>query len=441
MNKLFLILAVFVNFSIHAQITPVTVISGLATPVAFAIAPDGRFFVSLKGFDPGYPSLVQVYSPVGVYQSDLWNFTDSTETEGEKGVLGIALDPAFAVNHYVYVFYNHKAPAKIRVVRFTEVAGIGTNPTVILELGDAFSADYHTGGNIHIRPSDPTHIYISIGDKGVTADAQDITKWNGKILRIGTDGSIPTDNPFYDDGNPATLGDDRIWARGLRNTFDFCFSSVNDSLYSTENGVSSYDELNQIRKGGNYGWPFCEGVTGSCSGYAPPLEVFGAAVPALTGVIFYSSTVMPELTNHVLVADYNGGNIHNVVLGNAPFYDQFISRTTLAGGGFANITDIEQGPDGCVYVSEINAGKISKFCTVVGVNEINTRNEFSVYPNPANDKISVQGKNVKQLTLLDQQGKLLLSQMSNEMCLTGLENGIYLLRVNETFHTKIIVQR
>jgi glucose/arabinose dehydrogenase len=144
--------------------------------------------------------------------------------------LGVELDPDFANNNYVYVFYNHTnfGADRIRVFRFTETNGIGSNPTLIFEVSDNFSAGNHTGGNIHFRPSDPNHLYISIGDRAVTANAQDLTKWAGKMLRVHKSGSIPTDNPFYDDGNPATGNDDRIWSYGLRNTFDFTFSTIND---------------------------------------------------------------------------------------------------------------------------------------------------------------------------------------------------------------------
>jgi glucose/arabinose dehydrogenase len=297
---------------------------------------------------------------------------------------------------------------------------------------------YHTGGNIHFRPSDPTHIYVTIGDKGVGSDAQDLTKWNGKILRIGSDGSIPADNPFYDDGNPAAGADDRVWAFGLRNSFDFCFSTVNDSLYASENGVSTYDEVNLIKQGGNYGWPYCEGIAGSCAGYEVPFETFGVAVPALTGVIFYTSNVMPALTNHLLVVDYNHGNIHNLVLGNAPAYNTFVSRSTLTGGFFQNLTDIEQGPDGCVYVSEINAGKISKFCTIVGVNEVEKENAFTVYPNPVINEIQVAGEGVIITALLDSHGKLLETQNGNKLNMAKYAPGIYFLRVNQTHYVKII---
>ncbi len=431
-----------INFS-KAQVVASTFITGLDIPVSMAIAPDGRFFITCKGYDTLFPAIVKVYDATGTLVNDLWDFSDSTETLGEKGVLGITLDPNFATNHFVYVLYNHKSPAKIRIIRFTEVGSVGTSPFTVLELPDTYVANYHTGGNIHFRPSDTSNIYVSIGDKGVSANGQDSSVWAAKILRVSKDGSIPVTNPFYDDGNVLTGNDDRIWALGLRNSFDFCFNGLNDSLYATEDGVSTYDEVNLIKKGANYGWPNCEGIApylGSCAGFEIPLETFGVVVPALTGICFYTSPVMPTLTNHLLVADYNVANIYDLVLGNAPFYDTLLSRTVLSNGDFTNISDIEQGIDGCVYVCEINAGKISKFCSVVGIEEEVSSIGFRVFPNPVSDKITVQGKNVKQLMLFSEEGKILLQVFGNQMSISNFENGIYILRVNESYYTKIIKQ-
>src|SRR5690606_11212946 len=157
------------------------------------------------------------------------------------GVLGVALDPDFANNNFVYVYYNHDNPDKVRVMRFTMSGGAGINPLIILDLDDAFAANNHVGGNIHFRPSEPDKIYIALGERAVTANAQLLSNPWGKILRINSDGSIPTDNPFYDDGDPTNGNDDRIWSFGHRNPFDFTFAS-NDSLYSSENGQNEQDE-------------------------------------------------------------------------------------------------------------------------------------------------------------------------------------------------------
>jgi glucose/arabinose dehydrogenase len=445
MQKIILSLLLLSATLTKAQFTSTNIINPVPYPVAFEIAPDGRFFVSCKGgagFGAPANAQVRVYSSTGVFQANLWDFTDSVETYFERGVLGVACDPNFMVNHYVYVFYNHDTPAMIRVMRFKETAGVGSDPTVIFEVNDPYSAGNHSGGNIHFMPSDTTHLYISIGDRAVTATAQDLTKWAGKMLRINKDGSIPTDNPYYDDGNPATGNDDRIWSYGHRNMWDFCFNPGNDTLYGSENGLNTEDEINLITRGDNYGWPFCEGTVGSCTGYRAPLEVWGPPVPAVTGIMFYTSTVFSAYTNHLIVTDYNDGNVWDVVLGNAPAYDTWVSTTLISALAMTDVTDIQQGPEGCWYTNNTaygTSGKIVRICpTGMGTFDYEIENAYKVYPNPANDVITVEGKDIKQIQLFDMGGKIVLSANTNTMDISNLPQGVYQLRVNNVSAEKVV---
>ncbi len=448
MKRLILGLLLISTTSIKAQFTSTNIITPVPFPVAFEIAPDGRFFVSCKGgAGAGAPAnaQVRVYSSTGTFITNMWDFTDSVETYFERGVLGVTCDPNFMTNHYVYVFYNHDSPAMIRVVRFTEVLGVGTNPTIIFQVNDSYTAGNHSGGNIHFMPSDTNHLFISIGDRAVTATAQDLTKWAGKMLRINKDGSIPTDNPFYDDGNPATLNDDRIWSYGLRNTWDFCFNPLNDTLYASENGLNTEDEVNLITRGDNYGWPFCEGTVpylGSCTGYRAPLDVWGPPVPSVTGIMFYTSTVFPAYTNHLIVTDYNDGNVWDIVLGNAPAYDTYVSTTLITALTMTDVTDIQQGPEGCWYTNNTaysTNGKIVRICpTGMGTFDYEMENAYKVFPNPANDIITVEGKDIMQMQLFDMEGKLVLTANINTMDISSLPQGVYQLRVNNTSVEKVI---
>lgn len=442
---LFLVALLFLSKA-HAQFTTTNMVTSLPYPVVFEIAPDGRYFVSCKGgAGASAPSnaQVRVYNAGGTMQAVLWDFTDSVETYFERGVLGLALDPDFATNHYVYVFYNHKTPAKIRVVRFTETAGVGSNPTVIFEVNDPYAAGNHTGGNIHFRPSDPDHLYISIGDRAsVPATAQQLDKWSGKILRIHKDGSIPTDNPFYDDGNPATGNDDRIWSWGHRNAWDFTFSTLNDSLYASENGANTYDEVNMVVKGSNYGWPNCEGISGSCTGFAAPINVWGAPLPAVTGIIHYTSSVFPAYTNHLLVTDYINGDIWDITLGNAPVYDQFVSRVKITGISFASLIDIVQGPEGCLYVLDggyTPNGKITRICPVgMGLDEKQQETSFSIVPNPAASTISINGIPVESVLITDLSGRVVVATNSATIDISGLPAGVYQVLVNGSMAQKLV---
>ncbi len=326
--------------------TPVT---GLAYPVAFSFLPNGNVIMTHK------PGEVKIYTLSNTVVSTFWMFNDSCLNNFERGTLGICLDPAYSSNHYVYIFYIHAVPPSptsqqfIRVVRLTESGNAGTNPFIVFNYGIGTPAGNHMGGNM--RFGTDGKLYISIGENAVTSNSQLLTNPKGKIIRLNSNGTIPTDNPFYDDGNPSTGNDDRIWCYGLRNSFDLAFSPVNDSLYASENGSSSYDEVNFIRKGKNYGWPICQGY---CSPYNPayqqPMAVWSSPLPALTGIMVYSGSVMPELSNRLLVAGNNSnGNsaLYNCVLGNAPYYDTVVSRSVLA--NLTQLTGLAQGPDGFVY--------------------------------------------------------------------------------------------
>ncbi len=428
-----------------AQYTTTNIVSGLDYPVCLTIANDGRYFVSLKGGTGQFATQnaqVDVYLSNGTFQATLWDFTDSTENYFERGVLGVALDPDFNTNHYVYVFYNHNLGSdKIRVFRFTETNGVGSNPVVIFDLDDPHSAGNHTGGNIHFGPDGK--LYISIGDRAVQANSQDTTDNPfGKFIRLNADGTIPTDNPFYDDGNPATGNDDRIWSYGHRNQFDFTFSTVNDSLYSSENGLNTWDEVNMIHKGGNYGWPTCEGFFNqgststpcSLAGSVLPLDDWNAPLPAVTGIMIYDHTLMPEFTNHMLVCDYDGGDITDFTLDNSPAYDNVASRAivpvTLSG-----LTDMVQGNEGCIYVIQggyTSNGKITRICPVgLSVDE-ETAASFSVFPNPATNNISLGVSEALvngDITIKNLIGQTVYASVVNttnlSIDITSFEKGVY----------------
>lgn len=400
------ILFAFILFKSFAQ-TPVQtqIVTGLNKPVAFAIAPDGRYFLTLKA------GQIKVYSAAGVSLGTFYSLSDSTYNNFERGLLGIELDPDFANNHYLYAYYIFRccnpnytgSVQEARVVRFTESGNVGTNPIHIFQksLGTSIPGN-HVGGNIHFRPSEPNQIYITIGDLATSSNAPLLDRPYGKVLRINKDGSIPTDNPFYDDGNPATGNDDRIWSYGHRNPFDFTFSTINDSLYISENGLNTWDELNYGMRGKNYGWPTCEGsylngsTTNLCSNaaFVDPIASWGAPLPSITGIIHYTGNAFLQYYGDVIIASNNDGYLYDVKLGNAPYYNTFVSKTLImdvvstSGEG---LTTLRQGTDGCIYAMKggyTTTGYISKLCPVnVGINEeTNADLDWNISPNIISDK-------------------------------------------------------
>ncbi len=380
MKKLLLLLAVILitSASLKAQAMPVgyvrdTVVRGLQYPVDFDWTPDGRYFITQKGGNTAgscAAGTILVYSSTGTLLSTFYDLTSVVDCDFERGVLGIAVDPDYASNSYVYVYYVHLAsPDKIRIMRFTDVANVGTNPTVILEIDLASYPPFnnvsnvagnHFGGIIRFRPSDPNSIYFCIGDlayhqgDSVLDVANKLNYPFGKIMRIHKDGSIPTDNPYYDDSIPTVGHCDYIWSYGHRNDFGFTFNPATDSMYISENGYNAYDEYDIIHKGGNYGWAACEGnyiygTTTPCTGHINPMTTWGAPLGGVTGTMFYTGSVMPEFDNHIWVADNDYGRIYNLTLGNAPVYDTVTSNVLWADITAGGLTTLREGSDGFIY--------------------------------------------------------------------------------------------
>ncbi len=427
----------FTSVALQAQYTQTTIVTGINAPVAFDIAPDGRFFVTSKGAYayPTTDATIRVWSSTGTALGIFYDLTDSVDGDFERGLLGITLDPNFTTNHFVYVYYvytddpiNGGGDQRIRIQRFTEVSNVGTNPTIIFDLDVADNLPgNHFGGNLHFRPSDSLNIYFAIGDLAYQQGnatlnyANKLTNPFGKILRVGKDPvpagydvhgngtigcNVPTDNPYYDDGLPLTNNCDIIWSYGHRNPFDFCFAPTTDSLYISENGWNTWDEINMGHKGAFYGWANCEGFynNGSTSTLCTtvdtdPIEDWGTPLPAVTGILFYSHTLMPEFDNHVLVADNDYGRVYDITLGNAPVYDAFVSRVqwmdmTTTGG----LTTLKQGADGCVYAMKggyTTNGQIYRVCpTGMGTPEFNLYNFHlgECYPNPTTNTTTITYK-------------------------------------------------
>src|SRR6185369_547203 len=178
----------------------------------------------------------------------------------QQGIYDITLDPAFSSNHFYYVFYTLGSPNHDRVSRFTAnstlTGTVAGSEFVLYEDPQNANAEHHGGA---MAFGNDGKFYFTTGEHFTAGDSQLLTTPRGKIHRINKDGTIPTDNPFYDDGNPLVGNCDWIWSYGHRNPFDFCFSPVSDTMYSSENGQNTWDEANVIHRGAFYGWANCEG--------------------------------------------------------------------------------------------------------------------------------------------------------------------------------------
>jgi glucose/arabinose dehydrogenase len=329
------------------------VASGLEAPTDMEFAPDGRLFVTEQA------GKVRIVKPDGTLAKFL-DISSKVDTAGERGLLGIAFDPDFATNHYVYLYYTRKAtsttPVHNRVVRVTasgDTTIVGSK-VLIFRLNNQ-SAQNHQGGAIGFGPDGK--LYISSGDNNTGANAQSLDNLFGKILRINKDGTIPTDNPFY---NTASGNNRAIWALGLRNPFKFAIKPGTSTIFINDVGEGIWEEINQGAWGANYGWPIYEGPE-SDANFIPPIFAYGHGSTnttgcAITGGAFYNPATVRFPSGYVgdyFFADYCNGWIRS--------YDPATETVSELATGLGSIVDLEVNSDGRLYyLSRGNPGLVGK---------------------------------------------------------------------------------
>ena len=327
----------------------------MTQPTGLAFTPDGRMLIlerlgTIKVVQPG---LTQVNATPFLTLSNI------NTAQGERGLVGITLDPDFATNGYYYVFYTADSPLRDRISRFT-ASGNGTvaGSEVVIWQDNVNAGFWHHGGTIAFGPDGK--LYASTGDHfdqtaGANHVSQKLTSYHGKILRLNKDGTIPTDNPFYD-GNGPNL--DAIWAYGLRNPFRFSFDSLTGTMYIGDVGESTWEELNKGVAGANYGWPICEGTCGT-NGMTNPLYSYNhnARDASITAGFMYRGSVFPaEYYGTYFFADYAQNWIKRLAFnanGTVSGLINFEPSDGTADGPYGDIVDLKIGSDGALYYVHI----------------------------------------------------------------------------------------
>jgi glucose/arabinose dehydrogenase len=314
-----------------------TPIAAINNPTAMAIAPDGRVFVS------------EQTGSLRVVKNDVLLPTPfvtlTVSSSGERGLLGVAFDPNFASNQFVYLYETATTPTiHNRIIRLTangDVAAPGSM-VVLFDL-DTLGPTNHNGGGLHFGPDGK--LYASAGENGTSANAQTLTNLLGKILRINPDGTIPTDNPFY----ATAAGRNRaIFAYGLRNPFTFDFQPGTGRLLINDVGESTTEEIDDGVAGANYGWPQTEGPNpGGSPGVTYPIFSYGhGSGCAITGAAFYNPatpTFPAAYLGKYFFGDYCGGFIRSLNPAVSP-----ATATTLA-TGISGLVDLRVASNGDLY--------------------------------------------------------------------------------------------
>lgn len=323
--------------STNASINKSVLVSGLDTPWAIDFTSDNRIFVTERA------GRVRVVNN-GNLQAEPWMTLNVLEN-GEGGLLGLAVDPNFNSNKYVYVAYTYRGSdnnAYNRLVRLKEVNGKGVFDKTLID--NVPGSSNHNGGRVKFGPDGK--LYWSIGEKYQVELAQDTNSLNGKILRLNSDGSIPSDNP---------LQNSYVYSYGHRNVQGLAWNKTNNAFYATEHGPSGgqgccQDEVNLVEAGKNYGWPTITGATRAAGLETPISNSGGTKTWAPGGATFVNtgkwagSLLFTGLRGEALYRANIDNNSRNVVSNLEEYFTKEYGR----------LRDIGQGPNGDFYLLTSN---------------------------------------------------------------------------------------
>lgn len=269
---------------------------------------------------------------------------NEVESNGEGGMLGMALHPNFATTPQVFVVYNYDNGSgyKEKVVRYNYNGASLDNPLIIIDKIQA--AGIHNGSRLLIVGD---KLFITTGDASNSSFSQNTSSPNGKILRLNLDGTIPVDNP--EANNP-------YWSWGHRNPQGLVFA--NNKLYSSEHGPNDNDEINIIEKGRNYGWPdvrgFCEPAEKDfCTDHnvVEPIKAWTPTI-ATCGLDYYNSDLIPQWKNSLLLVTLKNARLYQMKLDDA--FSSITATNEYFSGKYGRVRDLCISPAGKVYLCTSN---------------------------------------------------------------------------------------
>jgi glucose/arabinose dehydrogenase len=335
--------------------------TGFDLPTNIEFLPDGRMLVvelagTIKVLPPPYT------------QPDPTPFLHLTNVGSagvQQGIYDIVLDPAFITNHFYYIFYTLGSPNRDRLSRFTANAALtgtvaGSEVVLYQDPQDA-NAEHH-GGSLNF--GNDGKLYFTTGEHFSAGDAQLLTSPRGKIHRINSDGTVPTDNPFYDGAGPHV---DSIWALGLRNPFRAYYDAPTGRLFVGDVGGNDYatakEEVNVGAAGANYGWPNFEGnCAAPCTSpiYFYPHNGRDAAITG--GFVYHGNQFPSSYVGSYFFADYTQNWIRRLTLdasGNVTGVFNFEPADGSVDGPYGDIVYLTEGPDGAIYYVDLGYSDIS----------------------------------------------------------------------------------
>jgi len=318
-------------------------------------------------------------------------------TQSEGGLLGLAFHPDYEHNGYLYVTYTATNPIREVLARYSvnpanPDAALPASALTILEIPKTNL--YHNGGCIEFGADG--YLYWSIGEDGIDYLAQDLTQWNGKLLRIDVDHpsggnqyGIPADNPFAGSGGGVHK---EIWAYGFRNPWRFSFDPPTGRLWLADVGNNAWEEIDIVRKGRNYGWPRMEandcfspstcdttGLNIDLPLYAYPHD--GSA--SITGGFVYRGPTIPSLVGKYIYADYITGDL------SALSWDGVNPPTSTLLNSVSSVSSFGIDKDGELFMTSFDGNIYRLFATTTAVGTRAIARALRIGPNPFNTQTAI----------------------------------------------------
>lgn len=305
----------------------------LFVPWAIAISDEGKMYVTERS------GTIRIIEESTLIKEPLITFLEPFISGGEGGLMGIALDPSYSQNRYMYAMHSYFEGNRVnnRVVRLVEHNNKASMDKILID--KIPGGQIHNGGRIKIGPDNK--LYITTGDAGNALLAQDPTNKAGKILRIELDGSIPLDNP---------INNSPVYSIGHRNPQGLAWNSK-EVLYESEHGQLAHDEINIIKPGANYGWPLVQGNENSKDAIIQkPLIQSGDDTWAPSGISFVNQG---PWEGKLLVANLRGQQLLSMSFnGNGTVVKNVESWLK---NQYGRLREVTQDKDGSIYLTTSNS--------------------------------------------------------------------------------------
>ena len=315
--------------------------SGLSLPWDVAFLPDGRMLVAervgnLLVFESGEPNARRVAN----------HAVPGIRAQGESGLMGLAVDPDFARNGFIYACASRTDQGQWlnQILRFRLESSTMTLDGYVIRDGMR-AATIHDGCRLVFGPDGK--LWATMGESGQARLAQDPNSLNGKVLRVNSDGSIPSDNPILQGAAARTAA----YSFGHRNPQGLAFQPGTGALFEIEHGEDEHDEINLLRAGGNYGWPQQQGPGGGPRGYVDPLWSSGpAGTLATSGGTFVTGAQWGLWSGSLFVAQLKEADLRRFTIDGAAA----TNREVLVDRKYGRLRSPVLAPNGALYVTTSN---------------------------------------------------------------------------------------